>query len=465
MKGKAILVSIEPPQQQENTQIYLTSQNIVHKLNGSDGSVLWQVQLHGSKKPYSARHLYLAKVNDLVYAEETGNRTIVAVRGSDGRPMWRWHCSSRRTSTRHDNTYIFRIYTDDNRMYIHSLTEKRNKGALTALDLSTGEVVWVQKWTNGNYPFRWVKAVHGTLFTGETTMQGKRRLCAFDGATGRERWRFEEEGASLPPDTGTAADLPPCVVDGIVYDNGNPLYALDAHTGEKLWERRTFSQHCDFSQLFVHNGVVYADTGDGYAGDFPPEFYYVFAFEAKTGKLLWQSGPGYILGKAVWDEDGAILMGGEAEPGESKLGLTLQAREAESGKLRWQVSVGKGGTFHSISSLINAVVDPSFFPIYIAEKKVYLLKKAQPSLQVFNVHSGQYLTEYPLSLPTSEGILESWLRHQKLYVTTWKRERRSDGPWNYALYAVHLGSGTTEWKFEIGPQEREYPHNWIVLPD
>src|SRR6185312_8799289 len=93
-----------------------------------------------------------------------------------------------------------------------------------------------------SYPFTEVTAIHGTLYTRETTMEGVRVLCAIDGTTGRQRWRFEEAEAALPPDTGPVASLAPIVVDGIVYDNENPLYALDTQTGKKLWEQRLFSE-------------------------------------------------------------------------------------------------------------------------------------------------------------------------------------------------------------------------------
>ena len=177
--------------QEKPNNVYITDKDIVSKLNGRDGSVIWQSPL----KPFSqtgwpGRPLYLDKVNDLVYAE-AGHQEMVGLRDSDGSLVWQWQSSPRSTSTLHaqDRRDIFLVYTDADRMYVHSVTRDGKEGELAALDLRTGEVSWVQKWADADYPFTEVRAVHGTLFTRETTMAGVRVLSAFDGATGRERWR------------------------------------------------------------------------------------------------------------------------------------------------------------------------------------------------------------------------------------------------------------------------------------
>jgi outer membrane protein assembly factor BamB len=320
-------------------------------------------------------------------------------------------------------------------MYIHSVTEDGKVGELAALDLRTGKVSWVQKWTDADYPFTEVRAVHGTLFTRETTMEGVRVLCAFDGATGRQRWRFEEPGAALPPDTGPVAVLPPSVVDGIVYDNENPLYVLDAHTGKKLWEQRTFAQECYFSHLFIHKGIVYADTCEGVAGDYPPEFYCIFAFEAKTGNLLWQSEPGCEL-VDVREEESLVLERVVSSQREMGQHLILQARATFDRMLRWRVTVRQRPPYSA--------------QVHSAEKKLYVLDNGQPgALQVFDLGSGQQLARHVLSLPPNEFIKRSRLSDGMLYIHSCESFVRGRDQL-HAICAIRLSDGSMIWRYEIG---------------
>lgn len=273
-------------------------------------------------------------------------------------------------------------------------------------------------------------------------MQGVRVLCAFDGATGRECWRFEESGASLPNDTGPVAVLPPSVIGGIVYDHENPLYALDALTGEKLWEQRTFDQNCYFSHLFIHRGIVYADTCEGLAGDFPSEFYCVFAFEAETGKLLWQSEPGCVLVDVV-DEASIVLERVVSQQREwGKKHMTLQARATVDGMLRWQGTV------------IRLSPTPYDAQVHIADKKLYVLDNGQPAaLQVFDVGSGKQLTRHVLSLPPNEIILKSWLSDEMLYLHSCEPFALGRDQL-HAICTIRLADGSTLWRDELSPLKR-----------
>lgn len=145
---------LEGMRQESPSNVYITSKDIVYKFNGRDGSLLWQSPLKRPHKKHWGRDCYLFGVNGLVYAE-MGYHEIVALRASNGERVWQWQCSPRFTSARHTtvNSYIFRVYPDEDRIYVHSVTEDRKVGELAALDLRTGEVSWVQTWTDAAYPF------------------------------------------------------------------------------------------------------------------------------------------------------------------------------------------------------------------------------------------------------------------------------------------------------------------------
>jgi outer membrane protein assembly factor BamB len=93
---------------------------------------------------------------------------------------------------------------------------------------------------------------------------------ALDASTGRERWRFASESASL-----SAA----AVVDGSVYvglgDNAGSLVALDAGSGEVRWRFPT-ARGVEGAPV-VAAGVVYALDAET-----------LYALDASDGHELWR---------------------------------------------------------------------------------------------------------------------------------------------------------------------------------
>src|SRR5262249_38607919 len=144
----------------------------------------------------------------------------------------------------------------------------------------------------------------GTLYASDFTNQVS-HLSAIDGMTGKERWHFERQfiNTSLSPTF---------IFNGIVYSSGNPLYALDARTGKKLWEQRLPEGPAFFDDLQLHDGVLYANTDailtQVGGQDIPLDPFRVFAFDALSGKPLWQSQPGCHLRGEVIDSGKSVLV-------------------------------------------------------------------------------------------------------------------------------------------------------------
>ncbi len=116
------------------------------------------------------------------------------------------------------------------------------------------------------------------------------KIRAIDAATGMQQWCYRTAGSILQP---------PTLWNGRVFTGSGDgfIYALEAQTGRLLWkfraspvERRTMiyeslsSTWPVNSGLIVHEGVVY-----GAAGIIDYDGTYVYALDAKTGKLIWHN--------------------------------------------------------------------------------------------------------------------------------------------------------------------------------
>jgi outer membrane protein assembly factor BamB len=117
------------------------------------------------------------------------------------------------------------------------------------------------------------------------------RTVCLDAATGKKRWEFI---------AGAAVNRTPTIWDGKVYvgsDDGH-VYCLDAKTGTIVWQfkaaptdRMLISYGKPVSTWPVRTDVA-VDKGVAYfaAGVFPHDGTFMFALDAKTGKLLWRNG-------------------------------------------------------------------------------------------------------------------------------------------------------------------------------
>ena len=74
----------------------------------------------------------------------------------------------------------------------------------------------------------------------------------------------------------------PAVVDGVVYSSAvsGPLYALDAATGKILWQSDT-PFGLAFTPVVVDDVVYYAGSANRY----------VYALRGSNGELLWRQAP------------------------------------------------------------------------------------------------------------------------------------------------------------------------------
>ena len=147
----------------------------------------------------------------------------------------------------------------------------QKSGQYWTLDPDTGEVVWVTQAGPGGVAggLQWGSAVDGrrvytanansdraewTLPSGTTTEEGV--WSALDAATGEVLWQVE-------PSAGGSTSGPVTTANGVVFgcslDPAGHMYALDAATGEELWSFA--SGGACLSGAAISRGMLYWGSG------------------------------------------------------------------------------------------------------------------------------------------------------------------------------------------------------------
>ncbi|MDP7012147.1 MAG: PQQ-binding-like beta-propeller repeat protein [Verrucomicrobiota bacterium] len=177
------------------------------------------------------------------------------------------------------------------------------------------------------------------------------KIYAVDGKTGRKKWEFAGGRVSTRNLTFT---FTASGKNGIVYigkgreggslgQNNSLLYALDG-TGAELWKKETDHWGWAYSPVIGPNGTVYVDRNDGGIAE-------CYAFDGKTGTKKWEfragresfSGPSGI--NAVIGIDGTVYVRGK----------TVYALDGKTGTKLWEYAgslptIGIDGTVYAKSS-------------------------------------------------------------------------------------------------------------------
>lgn len=214
-----------------------------------------------------------------------------------------------------------------------------SRGDVSALDASTGELLW--RYDNSVANTSWPVVSDGRVYI----MSSGGRVIALDGMTGTVLWQYKASaGLFLEPSIDE-----PIVSGWVVYFSGNSgLYALDAITGRLLWryEVEDVEDGGSSSELVVSRGVVYAGFYDGYT----------YALDAGTGDLLWMSETGGLRRPLADSIRGSspVVSGGVVYTGSvgyfpSSNGQ-VSALAASTGELLWRYEVYGSVEFSPIVS-------------------------------------------------------------------------------------------------------------------
>ncbi|MFP8956746.1 PQQ-binding-like beta-propeller repeat protein [Natrialbaceae archaeon A-CW3] len=233
------------------------------------------------------------------------------------------------TSSRPD----FFAETDSGTVYVAD-----SDGNVFAVDVASGEEEW--RADTGSRVTTELSVVDDTLFFGafgsETDQPGNSDIeyyvSALDATTGEERWRFT---VNPDPDTESPRLEFVTVIDGAVfagtddcYDHPTcaSLYALDAISGEKVWQ---FEADNSVDTVTEADGMLYVGTalGQGDEG-------FVHAIDPETGTELWSFHAGNLLLSTITVIEDSLFVVSRTDT-DFEDAYRLNALDTTTGEERW----------------------------------------------------------------------------------------------------------------------------------
>lgn len=292
---------------------------------------LWRVQAGGSCNPSPAI------ASGVVYAS-CDDGILYALDAGTGAERWRYSGAA-----------LGDVTTAGELVYVN------DADVLHAFDAATGQERWQAAVVGGT------SAVvdDGLLVIGT----GDGFLLGLEAATGTERWRFQvaTDGAVHNP----------ALSDGIAYAGGEVpgFFAVDAVTGELLWRGETGDDQT--GTAVAAEGIAYlGGSAEGTPG-------HLFAFDAKTGTLLWtRDEPLYT--PTVLDGIG-YSAGGESGD--------VSAFDTATGSERWRTQLG--GNIRNVA---------------IAGELLYTVSDGNNAIYALDAATGAELWSFPVDSGNDGGI-------------------------------------------------------------
>jgi outer membrane protein assembly factor BamB len=252
-----------------NGVVYIGSDDTnFYALNADTGALIWKYP-HGYSSPTVA--------NGLVYIG-CRNDEVCALNASTGAQAWAIHTGGEvAASPAVANGVVYVTSTSDN---------------IFALNAGSGSLVWRLN-LGGLYCYTSPAVGDAKVFAGSSgTSYGGGVEFAFDALHGEGGWSYDPTAFDVSDAT---------VANGIVYFSAKnslyyPLFALDASTGELLWNKPSEGG----SSPVVANGVLYVEDSN----------HHLRAFDAKTGADLWTDPIGFRSDSSPIVVNGMLYIGG-----------------------------------------------------------------------------------------------------------------------------------------------------------
>jgi len=297
----------------------------IHALSQADGAIVWSTALAGggtatgSGAPAIANGMVITGVAGGV--EPVGWRgSIVAFDLASGEELWRAYTdndlpteggsvsvwSSPAVDLGRGVAYIGTGNTNRIRNDGEPVPDSPFANALLAIDIDTGEVIWVTRMLEEDAGRDFDIGAPPTLFTADgrdlVAVGGKSGdFFALDRDSGEEVWRINLTAGSRAGGVMKGA----AYTDGVLYVASNAgflsdgvIFAIDATDGTELW---SFSGRAPLigHNLSIANGVVFVTW---YGGE-------VMALDGGTGRELWAESLGVRLQGGVSISDGYVFVG------------------------------------------------------------------------------------------------------------------------------------------------------------
>jgi len=342
---------------------------------------LWTTNIGGAVQSV------LLRSGENVYLSTMGG-DVVALSATDGKEVWRTHTGGAIFSSPIIDSGTIYVGSADHNVYALSADtgsvkwKYQTKGGVFASAavakgivaiVSVDKLIYGLDATSGS--LKWTAPVDG-MYQSKAATDGERfffagwdnHLRCIDATTGKELWSnaIGKNPAGQIAMPYSPAIASPTYGDGQVFvsTNDGTLHAVDAQTGKENW---TFcNKRLGYSGPLFHAGKVFTAIGD------PSK---VFCLDARTGKLLWMTGPrhpanepriasstatpvdpktpGSDVALPVIYDSSAAFGGGNIFIG--SVDGTFNAINADTGELDWQYRLGPGHLLDSPATDDRAV--------------------------------------------------------------------------------------------------------------
>ena len=268
-----------------------------------------------------------------------------------------------------------------------------------------------------------------------------------DAANGEVLWKdvFNVFQTDIPaPRVGWAAMAGDPETKQVYVHSVSGMFRCYSETGERLWEHSLFEE---FGKISGYGGRTQTPIVDedrvivsffflnwGKTGNPPPKHTY-FAFDKRTGKLLWQAAPGgrpldtnYSCPMISVVDGQRLLIGGNADGG-------IYAINARTGANVWGFSMSKRG-LNTTPTVDNGMV-------YIAHGEDNIDNTEFGRVQCLNATTGKPVWRVDgikcgyTALLVNDGILYAVADTGRLYAFD---SKSGDKLWDYSLGTVGKGS-------------------------
>lgn len=309
-----------------------------------------------------------------------------------------------------------------------------------------GKLVWKFKVGYRAY----IAAGHGVIYAASPTgcsdftpCGPPARLFALDDKTGVQKWMVED----------IADDSAPVISDGLVYQAGGSLYALNAQTGQLEWKLKPSDRGTVMYSPAIAEGIIFfwevqALIPGGFFGGT------LYAFDLKTRQQKWKFSVDHGMVSAPVAADGLIYFGTTSDPGMPK--GYLYALDATTGKVRWKFSLSgsspaviRGVVYYGSTNGILYALDArsgkklwqfksarNYPSPVVADQLVYLAVLGE-HLHALDSRTGKEQWEFN----TEKGLLSSpAIVDDVVYI----------GGFDGQLYALDAITGHELWRFTMG---------------
>jgi outer membrane protein assembly factor BamB len=299
---------------------------------------------------------------------------IIALNATSGKQLWH--------TNQHFNGSVVVVQN-----IIYAINS--DSDALTALNASNGHILWQRQPASISGIAVADGIIYGTATIESPSVSAYAVLSAFNASDGTELWHKTFSGQSL---VNT-----PQIVDGVLYasstlDNkaANPpdrhsyVYAFDAKTGTMLWRSIEIKAYMGDAPT-VANDMVY--VGSNALGTDGPA---VYAFRASDGSLAWKKPVSNSVDSCLLADKGVLYV---AEATSSSIVATpLLALDASNGSVRWS---------HSLTGY----VDDGYGNCTINDGLLYVITDLDGTLHVLRITDGVQVSSYNLAGNTHAFML------------------------------------------------------------